>query len=102
MLKVNEEKILNDYNMLITKKESHAKMLKEQLKAFAVGTLGYSEEKTNELIAFAIEKNNGLSADEADKLSFLTTYVEEIIIQEESESVVPFVETEYLNQAENL
>lgn len=77
MLKVNEEKLLNDHKELVEKKGVCVAKIEAETKAFA-STLGYDDIKTSELVAFVIGKDNGLSDEENAKLNILSAYVEEI------------------------
>lgn len=76
MLKVNEEKLLNDYNELVEKKDNSVAKIEADTKSFAA-TLGYDEIKTKDLVAFVIGKDNGLTADENAKLELLSLYIDE-------------------------
>lgn len=77
MLKVNEEKFLNDHKKLVEKKGASVAKIEAETKAFAI-TLGYDDIKTNELVEFVIAKDNGLSNEENLKLDILSAYIEEI------------------------
>lgn len=77
MLKVNEEKLLADYNALVEKQEKKLAAIEAQVRPLAV-QLGYDEEKTKELVDFVEEQQgNGLSDDDGARLNMLDEYVEE-------------------------
>lgn len=78
MLKVNEEKILVDYNSILEKQSAKVAEIEAQVRPFAV-SLGYDEEKTKGLIAYIQGQNgNGLSAEDTAKLETLSSYIDEV------------------------
>lgn len=78
MLKVNEEKILADYNALQEKKNASLANIEAQVRSFAI-SLGYDEEKTKGLISYIQgQSGNGLSEEDAAKLEILSVYIDEI------------------------
>lgn len=78
MLKVNEEKILLDYNKLQEKKGENLANLGEQVRIFAL-SLGYDEEKTQGLISYVQNQNgNGLSEKDNALLEILSSYIDEV------------------------
>ena len=84
MLKVNEEKILADYNSLVEKKEKGLSAVETDAKAYAMAH-GYDEEKTAKFVAFTQEiQGSGLSDNELDKLEVLGSYIEEIEVPAEA------------------
>lgn len=78
MLKVNEEKILADYNGLVEEKEKGLSAVEADAKAYALAH-GYDEEKTAKFIAFTQDiQGSGLSDKELAKLEVLSSYIEDI------------------------
>lgn len=76
MLKVNEEKIIEDYKALQEKKTVNLANIEAQVRSFAF-SLGYDEEKTKGLIDYVQKQNgNGLSEQEAALLDFLSSYID--------------------------
>lgn len=83
MLKVNEEKIIEDYKALQEKKTVNLVNIETQVRSFAF-SLGYDEEKTKGLIDYVQKQNgNGLSEDDTALLAVLSSYIDEV---EEKES----------------
>lgn len=78
MLKVNEEKILADYNELVEKKAKGLAAVEADAKAYAIAH-GYDDEKTAKFVTFLQGlQGSGLSDKELEKLDILGSYVEEI------------------------
>lgn len=78
MKRVNEEKILNDYENLSLKKEQKNEEIKQIATQFA-NTRGYSEEKTNEFIKYLqLSENDGLNEEEKKVFDILSNYIEEV------------------------
>lgn len=78
MLKVNEEKILREYNDLLAKRKIARANIAAAAKSFAMNR-GYGEEKTADFVAYVLDtENDGLSASESDKLEFLSDYIDEV------------------------
>lgn len=77
MLKVNEEKILQDTQALVMKKHDNLAKIKADATAYAIAH-GYDAEKTARFVEFTqgIE-DNGLSAEESVKLEILSSYIDE-------------------------
>lgn len=85
MLKVNEEKLLQDREYLLEVKRQNIVKIKEDSKAFAL-TQNWDEATTEEFVEFVARKHNfGLSIDEDTKLSILNLYIEEIPDDREGE-----------------
>lgn len=94
MLKVNEEKILIDYNELQEKKNVNLANIEAKVRPFAL-SLGYDEEKTKGLIDY-VQKQNGDGLTEKDSvlleiLSFYVDEVEEPVEETEVEDVAESV-----------
>lgn len=89
MLKVNEEKIIEDYSALVEKREKGLSAVEADAKAYAQAH-GYDEEKTAKFIAFTQDiQGSGLSDKELAKLEVLGAYIEEIEeVLEESEAEI--------------
>ena len=100
MLKVNEEKILADYNSLLEKKNANLANIEAQVRPFAL-SLGYDEEKTKGLIDYVSKQNgSGLTEEDTALLEVLSSYIDEVEEpSEETESevaeVTPEVPTAY-------
>lgn len=78
MLKVNEEKLLNDHKELVEKKAQNLDTIKVDATAYAVAH-GYDEEKTAKFVAFTQDiQGNGLTDKENAKLDILSTYIDEV------------------------
>lgn len=78
MLKVNEEKILLDYNELQEKRSKNLANLEAQVRNFAL-SLGYDEKKTQGLISYVQNQNgNGLSEKDTALLEILSSYIDEV------------------------
>lgn len=78
MLKVNEEKIIEDYSVLVSKQERNLAAIEVDAKAYAVSH-GYDEEKTAKFVAFTQDiQGNGLSDKENAKLDILSAYIDEV------------------------
>lgn len=92
MLKVNKEKILNDYKELVEKKAQNLAAIEVDAKAYAAAH-GYNEDKTAKFVAFTQEiQGNGLSDDENATLVILSSYlkeVEEPVAEEEVAEATP-------------
>lgn len=96
MLKVNEEKLLQDRKELVTKKEKNLAAIEIDAKAYAVAH-GYDEEKTAKFVAFTQDiQGNGLSNKENAKLEILSAYIDEVEepVAEEAESAEVATETD--------
>lgn len=96
MLKVNEEKLLQDRKELVTKKNENLAAIEIDAKAYAVAH-GYDEEKTAKFIAFTQDiQGNGLSDKENAKLEILSAYIDEVeeTPAEEAESAEVATETD--------
>lgn len=79
MLKINEEKILLDYNKLQEKKGENLANLEEQVRIFAL-SLGYDEKKMQGLISYVQNQNgNGLSEKDNALLEILSSYIDEVV-----------------------
>ena len=78
MLKVNEEKLLRDYDELVGKRTASLGEIEEQARNYAVSR-GYDEEKTAKFVAYTCElEGDGLSTEERFKLTLLESYIEDI------------------------
>ena len=78
MLKVNEEKVLQDTKALIDKKNENLAKIEIDAKAYAASH-GYDEDKTAKFVKFTQElQGNGLSAEDTAKLEILSSYIEEV------------------------
>lgn len=78
MLKVNEEKIIEDYSALVAKQEKGLSAVEADAKAYAVAH-GYDDEKTAKFVAFTQEiQGSGLSDKELAKLEVLSSYIDEV------------------------
>lgn len=78
MLKVNEDKILQDHDSLIAKKNENLANIEADAKVYATSH-GYDEEKTIKFVKFTQElQGNGLSAEETAKLELLSSYIDEV------------------------
>lgn len=78
MLKVNEEKLLADYNALVEKQEKKLKEIETEARAYATKR-GFDADKTAETIdAFQALENNGLSDEDGEKLNVLDSYIDEV------------------------
>lgn len=98
MLKVNEEKIIEDYSVLVSKQERNLAAIEVDAKAYAAAH-GYDAEKTAKFVAFTQDiQGNGLSDKENAKLEFLSSYIGEIEepIAETAESAEVASETDPL------
>ena len=94
MLKVNEEKILADYNSLVEKKEKGLAAVEADAKSYATAH-GYDEEKTAKFVAFTQGlQGSGLSDKELAKLEILGSYIEDVKEEESEED--PAVESEHI------
>ena len=77
MLKVNSEKLLQDYEELCEKRSTAIDKIKAAAQAFAE-TRGYDENQTNDFISYVIDVEEcGLTENETEMLEFLSRYVEE-------------------------
>lgn len=97
MLKVDKEKILQDYCELVAEKDNNLSKIEADARAYALAH-GYNEEKTQKFIAFVTQEieGNGLSAEESAKLEILSSYIDEV-----EESIEEVVEREgYYNANE--
>lgn len=75
MLKVNEEKVLQDYCELVTKKDDNLGKIEVDARAYARAH-GYDEEKTAKFVAFTQDiEGNGLSEEDSAKLALLNAYI---------------------------
>lgn len=79
MLRVNEDKVLQDYCELVTKRDDNLGKIEVDARAYALAH-NYSDEKTQKFIAFVLQEieDNGLSEDDAVKLNILSAYIKEI------------------------
>lgn len=79
MLRVNKEKVLQDYCELVTKKDNNLAKIETDARAYALAH-GYSDEKTQKFIAFVAQEieDNGLSEDDTVKLNILSEYIKEV------------------------
>ena len=78
MLKVNEQKVLEDTKALIDKKNDNLAKIEADAKAYAVAH-GYDEDKTAKFVKFTQEiEGNGLSAEESAKLELLSSYIDDV------------------------
>lgn len=78
MLKVNEEKILADYESLAEREMAGLEAVAKDARAYAVAH-GYDEEKTAKFVAFTQDlQGSGLSDKELAKLEVLDSYIEEV------------------------
>ena len=96
MLKVNEEKLLQDRKELVTKKNENLAAIEVDAKAYAVAH-GYDEEKTAKFVAFTQDiQGNGLTDKENAKLEILSDYIEEVeeLVEEVAESAGVATETD--------
>lgn len=96
MLKVNEEKLLQDHKELVEKKEKNLAAIEIDAKAYAVAH-GYDEEKTAKFVAFTQDiQGNGLSDKENAKLEILSACIDEVeeTPAEEAESAGVATETD--------
>lgn len=89
MLKVNEEKILQDAEALVAKRHGNLAKIETDAKEYAVKH-GYSDEQTEKFVKFVQEnEGNGLSAEEGVKLQILSSYIEVVKEEELKLNVVP-------------
>ena len=78
MQKVNEEKLLHDHAELVAKREENLAEVEADAREYAANH-GYSEDKTEQFVAFTKElEGDGLSTDEKAKLELLASYIEEV------------------------
>ena len=79
MLRVNEDKVLQDYCELVSKKDDNLAKIEADARGYACAH-GYDEEKTQKFIAFISNEieGDGLSEDDAAKLDILSAYVNEV------------------------
>lgn len=97
MLKVNEEKILQDIDILRNKKSENLAKIEADVKTVAISR-NYDEDKMAKLIAYAQElEGNGLSAEDNAKLVILENYIEEVTEQPIDEVVTDSVVAEITN-----
>ena len=76
MLKVNEEKLLHDYEELVEKRENNFEDVEKQARLYAIER-GYDEDKTEQFVAFTKNlEGDGLSDEDKVKLEILDAYVE--------------------------
>ena len=99
MLKINEEKFMQDYNNIVAKKESVCARCRSD--AVEVGALkGYDEDKIERLYKFLIAE----SADEFNEINremeFYAKYLDEVA--EPMETVQPALEIPSLPVQENM
>lgn len=95
MLKVNEEKLLGDYEKLVSKRTANLGEIEEQARNYAVSR-GYDEGKTAKFVAYTCElEGDGLSNEERFKLTLLESYIEDL--EELEEETLP--EEEPQNEA---
>lgn len=87
MLKVNDAKLLADYNELVDRQRRGYLDSEEKARAFAVSR-NYDEKKTADFIKFVVEtEKGGLTVRELQKLEHLSAYVEEIPDEIETETI---------------
>lgn len=97
MLKVNEEKILQDIDILRNKKAENLAKIEADVKTVAISR-NYDEDKMAKLIAYAQElEGNGLSNEDNAKLVILENYIEEVTEQPIDEVVTDSVVAEITN-----
>lgn len=97
MLKVNEEKILQDIDILRNKKSENLANIEADVKTVAISR-NYDEDKMAKLIAYAQElEGNGLSTEDNVKLVILENYIEEVTEQPIDEVVTDSVVAEITN-----
>ncbi len=97
MLKVNEEKILQDIDILRNKKSENLAKIEADVKTVAISR-NYDEDKMAKLIAYAQElEGNGLSNEDNAKLVILENYIEEVTEQPIDEVVTDSVVAEITN-----
>ncbi len=97
MLKVNEEKILQDIDILRNKKSENLAKIEADVKTVAISR-NYDEDKMAKLISYAQElEGNGLSNEDNAKLVILENYIEEVTEQPIDEVVTDSVVAEITN-----
>lgn len=94
MLKINQDKLVQDYKALVEKQAQGYAADEAALRAFG-HSQGYSEKYIEALLEFSKEKRKGgLSVIELHKLEHLAEYVEEVVDTDESELEAAVTESE--------
>lgn len=104
MLKVNTDKILEDYNTLNDLYNQNLKGIESEARGFA-NMRGYDEEKTEQFVKYVLqmEGNGGLCAEDKAVLDTLSKYLIEVADDERALNVeelmgVDGVDNEVINQ----
>lgn len=99
MLKINEEKFMQDYNNIVAKKESVCARCRTD--AVEVGALkGYDEDKVERLYKFLITESANEFNEINREMEFYAKYLDEVV--EPTETMQPVLEIPGLPVQENM
>lgn len=78
MLKVNEERMLKDYDILKSKQKEYGDKIEKEARQLA-SLRNYTKEKEEAFVAYVKSFDDGLSKEELIELSVFETYIEDIV-----------------------